>query len=173
MSKDITNNRLRLILVIAPILIGTAAYVGAGIYDEFHSKNYSQLTSTSSSEQEGVSDAFSWVHSARHNRWRSFRATAPKGATFSDPLTGLEWMRCSSSDRGYSLGQNWTGTDCEGQPFEMNLIAAEESAEKLDFDNKRDWRLPTVYELSTLVYCSSGTRQRIATDDSGKIIQEE
>ena len=90
MSKDITNNRLRLILVIAPILIGTAAYVGAGIYDEFHSKNYSQLTSTSSSEQEGVSDAFSWVHSARHNRWRSFRATAPKGATFSDPLTGLE-----------------------------------------------------------------------------------
>ena len=36
MSKDITNKRLRLIIVIAPILIGTAAYFGAGIYDEFH-----------------------------------------------------------------------------------------------------------------------------------------
>ncbi len=72
----------------------------------------------------------------------------PQGdGTVIDKRTGLQWMRCA-------LGQTWTGKTCEGEPDEYTWHEAME--ERSDFAGYNDWRLPTMWELETLVYCSSG-----------------
>ncbi len=52
-------------------------------------------------------------------------------ATWTDPLTGLEWQ-CRS-------------------PGEMHWQGARRYAERLSLDGKDDWRLPTARELETLL----------------------
>jgi len=65
-----------------------------------------------------------------------------------DTVTLLEWQRCS-------LGQSWDGQTCTGAAeryrWPEELKAARDVA---------DWRLPTIEELQTLVYCSSGEPAR-------------
>ncbi len=60
-----------------------------------------------------------------------------------DKRTGLEWMRCS-------LGQSWDGSTCKGKAKEYTWKEAKKACES------KSWRLPNIWELETLVYCSSG-----------------
>jgi len=70
-----------------------------------------------------------------------------KNGTVTDSITGLMWMRCA-------IGQSWTGNTCNGKAKEMSW---EDSINySISFANYSDWRLPTIDELSTLVYCSNG-----------------
>lgn len=72
----------------------------------------------------------------------------PQGdGTVIDKRTGLQWMRCS-------MGQTWTGKTCAGEPKKYQWQAAMDLKET--FAGHSDWRLPTVEELETLVYCNSG-----------------
>lgn len=72
----------------------------------------------------------------------------PQGdGTVLDKRTGLQWMRCS-------VGQSWTGTTCSGKPDKYEWQQA--NGLHSDFAGHSDWRLPTRFELETLVYCSSG-----------------
>ena len=60
-----------------------------------------------------------------------------------DTTTRLEWQRCS-------LGQTWNGHTCTG---EINLYTWDEA--RAAAARVSGWRLPTIEELRTLVYCSS------------------
>ncbi len=73
----------------------------------------------------------------------------PQGdGTVIDKRTGLQWMRCG-------WGQEWNGTTCEGKAEKLTWENA--MKKKVSFADHNDWRLPTVWELESLVYCSSGT----------------
>ena len=69
--------------------------------------------------------------------------------TVTDKETGLQWMRCS-------LGQTWDGNGCTGNLLFLRAQQAAYEAFQSRFAGHSDWRLPTVDELKTLVYCSSG-----------------
>ncbi len=59
-----------------------------------------------------------------------------------DTKTGLLWQRCT-------YGERWNGTGCSGEPQAMDWQTA------MQLKNN-GWRLPTIEELKTIVYCSSG-----------------
>jgi len=73
--------------------------------------------------------------------------------TVTDVKTGLQWMRCSQ-------GQEWKGGNCVGDAARYGWKAAREAAETLNrhggYAGYQDWRLPTIEELKTLIYCSTG-----------------
>lgn len=62
-----------------------------------------------------------------------------------DIVTNLEWQRCS-------VGQKWNAAtkSCDGYTTPLNWYQAK------DLTAEGGWRLPTVTELRTLAYCSSG-----------------
>ena len=70
-----------------------------------------------------------------------------------DVQTGLQWMRCS-------LGQTWQGGTCSGEALKYEWQAVLDAASALNrqggYAGYRDWRVPTIEELRTLIYCSSG-----------------
>jgi len=70
-----------------------------------------------------------------------------------DTVTGLEWKRCS-------LGQSWDGQTCTGEAAHYTWEEAGQAA-----DEVADWRLPTIDELRTLVYCSSSEPARFPGGD--------
>ncbi|WP_200153147.1 DUF1566 domain-containing protein [Chromatium okenii] len=73
--------------------------------------------------------------------------------TVLDIRTSLQWMRCA-------LGQTWDGKNCTGAASKYNWNAAHEAVAALNHDGGYagycDWWLPSLDELKTLVYCSSG-----------------
>jgi len=69
--------------------------------------------------------------------------------TVTDPTTGLQWQRIS-------VGQRWVNGNCIGEAAEYDWEEALEVADASDFAGYQDWRLPTIEELESLVYCSSG-----------------
>ena len=75
-----------------------------------------------------------------------------------DPKTGLTWMRCH-------LGETWTGEPgCTGKPTTQNWNTVQKQIEELNqtgFAGYKDWRLPHVEELTSLLYCSTGYRDSI------------
>jgi len=83
--------------------------------------------------------------------------------TVTDVKTGLQWMRCS-------LGQTWQGGTCVGEAKAGSWQDALDAADALNrqggYAGRQDWRVPTVEELLTLVYCSSG--QPKTWNDTGK-----
>ncbi len=74
---------------------------------------------------------------------------APNGSA---KLGGLEWLRCS-------IGQSWSGSTCIGQARRYTFEEAKAAADTFNatgYGGKRDWRVPTVRELASLIQCSSG-----------------
>lgn len=72
--------------------------------------------------------------------------------TVTDINTGLQWKRCAE-------GQKWTGNTCLGEAksvYEWNDVIKLTS----NFAGKKDWRLPTVKELNTLVFCDNGHNRK-------------
>ncbi|EIA3112227.1 DUF1566 domain-containing protein [Vibrio cholerae] len=91
--------------------------------------------------------------------------------TVSDKRTNLTWARCS-------VGQNWDGQTCSGTATEFNsddLISVINSANGIVTGTrevgKPFWRLPTVDELETLVFCSKGYEYK--TLPSGKYVAQQ
>jgi uncharacterized caspase-like protein len=76
------------------------------------------------------------------------------GSEVKDIQTGLIWQRCS-------VGQRWTGQTCEGGAGEFKF----DEAQKLTGNG---WRVPTVRELHSLVWCSSGKTKNLDDPEDGK-----
>lgn len=100
-----------------------------------------------------------WLLASYHERWKNYKPKSDS-PTFVDPMTGLEWARCS-------LGQTWTGKACTGTTGEYKWNAAKQQASDSTYAGKSDWRLPTIDELHSIVYCSSGQRQAVKRKSSG------
>jgi hypothetical protein len=76
-------------------------------------------------------------------------SVAEDGTVFSND-TGLMWMRCS-------LGQNWEGKTCGGEPVFLSWPAALKATVGFQFAGYSNWRLPNKNELESIVEtsCSS------------------
>jgi hypothetical protein len=68
-----------------------------------------------------------------------------KNGTVTFKTSGLTWQQCA-------VGQNWTGTTCNGNAKKMNWGEAMKLTS--NFAGYNDWHLPTKDELMTLVECS-------------------
>ncbi len=68
--------------------------------------------------------------------------------TVTDVQTGLQWMR-------FSLGQEWKGETCTGEASTYTWQQALDAAEALNrqggYAGYRDWRVPMIDELKTLI----------------------
>lgn len=81
------------------------------------------------------------------------RFTVNDDGTVSDQQTGLTWMICSK-------GQEWDGATCTGAVKTYQWQEANRLGQDFSYAGKSDWRLPTMEELKSLVYCSSGREIR-------------
>lgn len=78
--------------------------------------------------------------------------------TVTDTKAKLMWKKCSE-------GQN--GNNCTGKTSNYMWDDALSAFGKgITFASYNDWRLPTVEELHKLVYCSNGTTQEVARDNT-------
>ncbi len=84
------------------------------------------------------------------------------GATVYDKATNLTWMRCS-------LGQRWDGKTCNGEADEYTWHDATKLTHQI-FAVSAAWRLPTVEELDSLVYCSKGRKP--SARPNGKYVKD-
>ncbi|WYD80496.1 MAG: DUF1566 domain-containing protein [Candidatus Electrothrix gigas] len=76
--------------------------------------------------------------------------------TISDTQTGLMWKRCSE-------GQAEINCE-EGKVKKYQWNDAVQRFKNVEYADYKDWRLPTIDELKTLVYCSNGVKDK----DNGK-----
>jgi hypothetical protein len=89
-----------------------------------------------------------------------FHVVSDKEGVIQDMEGGLQWMRCS-------LGQQWTGTNCVGEAVLFTWADAGNRAIGLEYAGHTDWRLPTVEELYSLVYCSNGQKKAFHRESLG------
>ncbi|MCI5157956.1 MAG: DUF1566 domain-containing protein, partial [Candidatus Electrothrix sp. AUS1_2] len=72
--------------------------------------------------------------------------------TITDTKTGLIWKRCS---------EGLEGVNCEeGEVKRYNWDDAVKRFKDVKYAGYSDWRLPTIDELKTLVYCSKGVQDK-------------
>ena len=74
--------------------------------------------------------------------------------TVTDIKTKLQWMQCSLGQT-FSEGSNRL-FQCKGEANEYTWEEALDIARAFSFADYSDWRLPTIKELNSLVYCSNG-----------------
>ena len=74
-----------------------------------------------------------------------------------DPKTGLSWQRCSQ-------GQSPVGVSCQGRVQESFFSTAKKHCSSLSPISNRQWRLPEIDELSTLVSARKRGRAWIDPD---------
>uniref|UniRef100_UPI004055D4EA Lcl C-terminal domain-containing protein n=1 Tax=Candidatus Electronema sp. TaxID=2698783 RepID=UPI004055D4EA len=68
--------------------------------------------------------------------------------TITDTKTGLMWKRCS---------EGLSGLNCEeGKVEEYTWDDAVKRFKNVQYAGCKDWRMPTIDELKTLIYCSKG-----------------
>lgn len=75
--------------------------------------------------------------------------------TITDKITGLMWKQCV---------EGLSGKECQNGTINMYTVKKEEAqkhAKNIDFAGFSDWRVPTIKELITLVYCSNGKKTRL------------
>lgn len=78
-----------------------------------------------------------------------------ESGTWKDLKTGLTWQRCS-------LGQAWSGYDCDGEPKNYTWDEAQQAANAIG----KDWRVPAASELMSLVRCNTGFQKTTSVPDS-------
>jgi hypothetical protein len=88
-----------------------------------------------------------------HMASERFTRTATTEPLVTDNVTGLVWQGCAAGR---------TGTDCGGAIFEPDWSGAVEYCETLTWGGLTDWRLPSRYELQSLV--DYGTSSHPAID---------
>jgi len=91
-----------------------------------------------------------------HNRYLT-----NKNGTAKDTQTGLTWMRCL-------VGQTWDTkrSRCNGKA--ETFTGKQAKAILKNFAGYSDWRLPTIKELRSIVYCSNGdTKPSTTANNSG------
>ncbi|WP_339138046.1 MAG: DUF1566 domain-containing protein [Candidatus Electrothrix sp. GW3-4] len=72
--------------------------------------------------------------------------------TITDRETGLMWKRCP---------EGLSGVNCEeGKVKGYTWNKAVEHFKLIEYAGYKDWRLPTIDEQKTLVYCSKGVRNK-------------
>jgi hypothetical protein len=72
--------------------------------------------------------------------------------TITDTKTGLMWKRCS---------EGLSGDNCkDGEIEKYKWDDAVKSFDTVKYAGYGDWRLPTIEELKTLVYCSKGVKSK-------------
>ena len=80
-----------------------------------------------------------------------------KKGMWRDPTTNLIWMRCG-------LGQTWDGSTCTGEvdkyTWQNALNVTKEFNKKGGFGGYKDWIVPHIEDLTTIVYCSQGVSAR-------------
>lgn len=80
------------------------------------------------------------------------------GATVLSADGKLIWMRCH-------IGQTFEKGQCLGEPKKMAQRDAENEIKRMNFTSgfagHKDWRLPTIAELGTLVFCEKGLNSRL------------
>ena len=68
--------------------------------------------------------------------------------TLVDIESGLTWMRCS-------LGQQWNGNRCIGEPQQYTWTSATKASQSFNnaggYARHTDWRMPSVSELASIV----------------------
>ena len=72
-------------------------------------------------------------------------------------IGNLIWKKCSE-------GQTWNGKTCTGKASKFKWKAVQNHAKGVSFANHNDWRVPTIKELNTLVYCSNGYQVKYKKD---------
>lgn len=103
----------------------------------------------------GSSSAWSPAWAEQTCDTQSYPMSTPVGrftdngdGTLFDLEPDLTWMRCS-------LGQAWNGTTCTGTPVAYTWQSAQDAASKLNreggYANRRDWRVPQISELASIV----------------------
>jgi hypothetical protein len=63
----------------------------------------------------------------------------------------LMWMRCE-------FGQTWNGVYCEGKAERLKFDEAQSTAKRTNYGGYSNWRVPTIQEINSLVYCENGIR---------------
>ncbi len=96
---------------------------------------------TNEAELRNITDTY------RSNPHRPKDFIPQNDGTVIDKRTGLMWLQCT-------VGLKWNGKNCEGE--ETKLHWQEAKQQKVTFAGYSDWRLPTRFELETLVFCDGG-----------------
>ena len=82
------------------------------------------------------------------DEWQDSRYTDHSNGTVSDNNTKLMWKKCSQ-------GQTFSGGTCTGSAITMNwkeaLVSAKTINDASDFATYKDWRVPNIKELNSLV----------------------
>jgi len=69
--------------------------------------------------------------------------------TVTDITTNLQWQR-------FHVGQRWENKSVVGESDRMNFDQGAEAAQQCNYSGYTDWRVPTIGEIQSLVYSSTG-----------------